>query len=162
MYSIWVEPTAKDAKYLIQIICKLAKKYDSPTFNPHITVYSGVQNVSTAKSAVRNCVNMKKFTVEATDLEFSDNLWKTVFINVKENQELKQIHNTIKKDIPLNPKYEFNPHISLIYKKLDDSQKQGIIDDLKIKSKLTFDKITVVISSKNVEKWEVIDKIILK
>ncbi|MBI5147482.1 MAG: 2'-5' RNA ligase family protein [Thaumarchaeota archaeon] len=162
MYSIWVEPTAKDAKYLIQIIRKLAKKYNSPTFNPHITVYSGVRNVSAAKSAVRNCADMKEFTVETMDLDFSDNLWKTVFINVEKNQELKQIHNTIKKGIPLNAKYEFNPHISLIYKKLDDSQKQGIIDDLKIKSKLTFDKITVVVSSKNVEKWEVIDRIVLK
>jgi len=162
MYSIWIEPTAKDAKYLIRIIRKLAKKYDSPTFNPHITVYSRVQNITAAKSAVRNCGDMKKITVEITDLEFSDNLWKTVFINVRKNQKLRQIHNTLKKDIPLNKKYEFNPHISLIYKKLDDSQKQGIIGDLKIKPKLTFDKITIIEESKNVEKWKLIDRIFLK
>jgi hypothetical protein len=58
------------------------KKYDSPTFNPHITVYGGVQSISAAKSTIRNCKDMKKFAVKVTDLEFSGNLWKTMFINV--------------------------------------------------------------------------------
>lgn len=161
MFSIWVEPTTKDSKYLRQIICKLGKKYHSPTFNPHITVYSGVQNASAAKSAIQNCKDMKKFTVKTTNLAFSDNLWKTVFINVGKNRKLKQIHGIVKKNIPQSPKYELNPHISLIYKKLNASEKQGIIDDLKIKQKFTFDKITVIASSKNVEKWKVVDRQVL-
>ncbi len=162
MYSIWVEPTEKDTKYLSLIIQNLAKKYDSPTFNPHITVYSGVKNASAAKSAIRNCADMKKLVVKITTLEFSDNLWKTVFANVEKNQKLLQINNAIKKHVPLNPKYDFNPHISMIYKKLNDSQKQKIINDLKIKSKFTFDKITIITSSKNVGKWKVVDSIVLK
>jgi len=160
MYSIWVEPAAKDAKYLLQIIRKLGKKYDSPTFCPHITVYSGVRSSSAAKFAVKNC-NMKKFTVKTTDLGFSDNLWKTVFINVEKNQKLNLIHNTIKKSIPPNQKYEFHPHISLIYKKLDDSKKQEIIDSLKVKQKFTFDKITITASSNDVEKWKIITRVVL-
>jgi 2'-5' RNA ligase len=161
MYSIWVEPAAKDAKYLLRIIRKLGKKYGSPTFCPHITVYDRVRSSSAAKFAVKNC-NMKKFTVKTTDLEFSDNLWKTVFINVEKNQKLKRIHDVIKKNIPLNSKYEFHPHISLIYKKLDDSKKQGIIDGLKIKQKFTFDKITIIASSNDVEKWKIIARAVLK
>lgn len=161
MYSIWVEPIPKDAKYLLKIIHNLGKKYDAPQFYPHITVYSRVRSISEATSAIRNC-NMKKFTVKTTDLAFSDSLWKTVFINVEKNQKLKQIHDAIKKSIPLDPKYEFHPHISLIYKKLDDSTKQWIIDSLKIKQKLTFGKITVIASSKDVAKWKVVDQVVLK
>ncbi len=162
MFSIWVEPTEKDAKYLLQIICRLGKKYDSPTFNPHITVYSGVKSISSAKSAVKNCKNMRKFAVNSTDLEFSDSLWKTVFINVEKNQKLKQIHAVIRKSIRQSPEYALNPHISLIYKKMDASEKQVIIDDLKIKQKFTFDKITIIASSKNVEKWDVVDRVTLQ
>jgi 2'-5' RNA ligase len=162
MYSIWVEPTAKDSKYLMQIICKLAKKHDSPSFNPHITVYSGVRNESAAKHAIQNCAHIGKFAVNVMNLEFSDNLWKTVFANVEKNRKLTQIHDAIKKAIPLKTKYEFNPHISLIYKKLDDSKKQGIIDTLAIKPKIVFDKITIIASSKYVGKWEVIDRLTLK
>ena len=161
MYSIWVEPAAKDAKYLLQIIRDLGKKYDSPIFCPHITVYSKIRGLTSASSAIRNCA-MKKFTVRTTNLEFSDNLWKTVFVNVEKNQKLKQLHGMIKKTVPLNPKYEFYPHISLIYKKLNDSKKQAIIDNLKIKQKFTFDKITVIASSGNVDKWKVVDRVVLK
>ena len=162
MFSIWAEPATKDAKYLRQIIRLLGKKYDSPTFHPHITVYGGVQSISDAKTAIRNCKDMKRFAVKATDLGFSDNLWKTVFVNVEKNQKLKQIHNAIKKDIPLNTKYEFQPHISLMYKKMTSSEKQGIIDGLKIKQKFTFDKITIIASSKNVKKWKTVDRVDLK
>ncbi|QLH08836.1 2'-5' RNA ligase family protein [Candidatus Nitrosotenuis sp. DW1] len=162
MFSIWVEPATKDAKYLLQIICNLGKKYHSNTFNPHITMYSGIRSVSDAKLAIQNCKDMRKFTVMATDLTFSDNLWKTVFVNVEKNQRLKQIHTTVKKNIRQSTKYRFNPHISLIYKKMGDSKKQEIIDGLKIKQKFTFDKISVITSSRNVEKWEVIDRVVLK
>ena len=162
MFSIWVEPITTDAKYLLQIICNLGKKYGSPIFDPHITVYSGVQSISAAKSAIRNCKDMKKFAVNVTDLAFSNNLWKTVFINVEKNQKLKQIHDSIKKNTPQRSQYELNPHLSLIYKKMTVSKKQEIIDSLRIKRKFTFDKITIIASSKNVEKWKVIDRIILK
>ena len=161
MYSIWAVPTTKDARYLLQIICKLGKKYDTPTFYPHITVFSGIRSSSVAKTAIKNCTDIKKFTVNTMDVAFSNNLWKTVFINVEKNQKLKQIHNIIKKNTS-NSKYEFNPHISLIYKKLDDSKKQEIIDSLKIKRKLTFDKITIIASYKDVKKWKVVDRVILK
>lgn len=161
MYSIWAEPISKDTKYLLRVICNLGQKYGSPTFNPHITVYSGVQNVSTAKSAIQSCKNVKKFTVKATGLAFSDNLWKTVFVNMEKNQKLKQLYDTIKKNIPHSPKYEFNPHISLMYKLMSDSEKQVAVDGLKIKQRFTFDKITIVTSSKNVEKWKVVDRVFL-
>lgn len=162
MYSIWIEPVEKDARYLLRIIDNLGKKYDSPIFCPHITVYSKIRNGSDAKAAINNCGRMKKFTVKTTDLAFSDDLWKTVFINTEKNTKLRQIHNIIKKAIPLGPKYEFHPHISLIYKKLNDSEKQAIIDNLKIKQKLTFDKITIITSSNDVEKWKVLDRVVLK
>ncbi|WKT57441.1 2'-5' RNA ligase family protein [Candidatus Nitrosotenuis chungbukensis] len=162
MFSIWAEPATKDAKYLFQIICKLGKKYHSHTFNPHITMYSGIRSVSDAKLAIQNCKNMGKFTVMATGLDFSDSLWKTVFVNVEKNQRLEQIHDTVKENIRQSTQYRFNPHISLIYKKMSNSEKQEIIDGLRIKQKFTFDKIAVITSSRNVEKWEVIDRVVLK
>lgn len=162
MYSIWIEPVEKDTKYLLRIIRKLGKKYHSPTFCPHITVYGKIRSCTAAESAIKRCKDVKKFTVETTDLAFSDDLWKTVFINAEKNQKMRQIHSMIKKTIPLSPKYEFHPHISLIYKKLDDSEKQAIIDRLKIKRKFTFDKITIIRSSNDVKKWKMLDRIIMK
>jgi 2'-5' RNA ligase len=162
MYSIWAEPVEKDAKYLSRIIDSLGKKYDSPTFCPHITLYGKIRNESVAKSAIDICRMMKKFAVKTTDLAFSDYLWKTVFINAEKSQKILYVHDAIRKAVPQHPKYEFNPHISLIYKKLDDCEKQAIIDSLKVKQRFTFDKITVIASSNDVKKWKVLDRVVLK
>ncbi len=162
MYSVWAEPVERDAKYLLRIIDSLGEKYDSPTFCPHITVYSKIRSESAAKSAVKNCRTLKKFAVKTKDLAYSDNLWKTVFVNMEKNQKMLQVHGEIKKAVPSGTKYEFSPHMSLIYKKLDDDEKRAIIDGLKIKQRFTFDKITVIASSNDVKKWKVLDRVVLK
>lgn len=162
MYSIWVEPAKEDAKYLLGIIRNLGKKYHSPTFCPHITVYGKIGEGLTARLAMERCRDVKKFTVKTTDLAFSDDLWKTVFVNTEKNKSLRKIHSTIRKTVPPSTKYEFCPHISLMYKKMGESEKKAVIDGLKIKRKLTFDKITVITSSSDVAKWKVLDRLVLK
>ena len=162
MYSIWVEPAEEDAKYLLQIIRKLGKKYRSPTFCPHITVYSKIRGSSAARLAIHRCEDVKKFTVKTTDMAFSDDLWKTVFVNAEKNQSLRKIHRTIQRTVPPSTKYEFRPHISLMYKKMADSEKQAVMDSLVIKRKLIFDKITVITSSNDVAKWKVLDRVVLR
>lgn len=162
MHSIWVEPATEDAKYLLGIIKKLGKKYDSPIFRPHITVYGKIRSAATARLATERCKGVKKFTVKTADMAFSDDLWKTVFVNTEKNNSLRKIHCTIQKAVPLSPKYKFCPHISLMYKKMDDSEKQAIIDGLIIKRKLTFDKITIIASSNDVAKWKTLDRVVLK
>lgn len=159
IYSVWAEPAANDARYLLKIIRRLGRKYHAPTFRPHITVYGGVRDASPVISAIRSC-GARKFAVHTKGLDFSDALWKTVFVNVERNIQMQKINNAIKKVAP--NQYEFLPHISLIYKKMDCSAKQEIIDDLKIKSKFTFDKITVIASSKVVSEWKVVDRLVLK
>ena len=162
MYSIWAEPVEKDAKYLSRIIRDLGKKYGAPAFAPHITVYGKIRSSASAKSAILNCVGMKKFAVKTTGISFSKNLWKTVFINAEKNPKLLLVHDAIRKSLAPSPKYEFHPHISLIYKKMADSEKQSIIGILQVKQKFTIGKITVIQSSKSVEKWRVIDRVVLR
>ena len=39
MYAIWLTFSENDKKYLKKIITNIAKKYDAPEFEPHITIY---------------------------------------------------------------------------------------------------------------------------
>lgn len=159
IYSVWAEPATQDAKYLLKIIRSLGEKYSAPTFRPHITLYGGVRNMSSVMTAIRNC-GARKFSVRTKSLDFSDSVWKTVFVNVERNRQMQKINNAIK-EVASN-QYDFSPHMSLIYKKMDNSTKQKIINDLKIKGKFTFDKITIIVSSKVVSEWKVVDRLVLK
>lgn len=158
-YSIWLEPSQKDAKYLNKIILDLAKKYGAPRFSAHITVYSGMSCLNQAKVAVNSC-RPSKFRVKTSTIRHSDYLWKTIFVNIKKDTNLRAVNSILQKNLKLD--YEFKPHISLIYKTLDTATKRKIIKSLKIKKSLTFEKITIIRSSKNVHTWKKLYTVRLK
>lgn len=150
-YSIWLVPTAKDAKYLNQIIKNLAMQYDAPKFDAHITLYSKVRSLTKAKQVLAE----SKFGIirtKSTGIGQSDYLWKTVFIKVKKDRPLSNINQILAKHF--KTKYSFEPHISIIYKKMDSQTKTKLIRNLKMKKSYTFDRIIMVRSSKDVKQWK--------
>lgn len=150
-YSIWLAPATKDAKYLNQIIKKLSKQYDAPKFDAHITLYSKIISLTKAKQVLAE----NKFGIirtKSTGIGQSDYLWKTIFIKVKKDKPLHRINQILAKN--LKTKYSFEPHISLIYKKMDHQTKTKLIKNLKIKKSYTFDRIVIVRSSKDVKQWK--------
>lgn len=150
-YSIWLVPATKDAKYLNQIIKIISKQYDAPHFGAHITLYSKIRSLIKAKQVLAE----SKFGIirtKSTGIGQSDYLWKTMFIKVKKDKSLRNINQILAKN--LKTKYSFEPHISLVYKKLDHRTKSKIIKNLKIKKSYTFDRITIVRSSKDVKQWK--------
>ncbi len=149
--SIWLEPSKNDAKYLRKIIRALAKKHGAPEFAPHLTLYSGV-TYAKALDCVRNCKTWP-LSVQALDIKHSEYLWKTVFVRIRKNRRLDTLYKTIA-GCAGPAKYVFEPHISLIYKKMDARTRRAIIRDLKIKSRFTFDRITINKTSKDVSAWK--------
>jgi 2'-5' RNA ligase len=150
-YSIWLEPTAKDAEHFGKIIRALSKKYDAPVFLPHITLYSGIAKLGDARNAIRQC-RMTQMRLRCTGVGHSGKIWKTVFVNVQNDHVLKLANKILKEN--LENKYEFRPHISLIYKNLDTRTRRRIARDIRAKQYVTFDRISVIKSSKAVASWK--------
>jgi 2'-5' RNA ligase len=149
-YSIWLVPSSKDAKYLNTTIQNLAKKHDAPKFSAHITVYSGISRLNAAKSAVR-LLSPGVVCAKRAGIGQSEYVWKTLYIKIKKDKKLDHIHKTLQAN--LGAKYDFEPHISLIYKKMDNATKRKIRLGLKIKKSYFFDGVVIIRSSKNVSKW---------
>jgi 2'-5' RNA ligase len=150
-YSIWLVPTIKDAKYLNQVIKNLAIQYDAPKFDAHITLYSKVRSLAKAKQVL----DENKFGImrtKHTGIGQSDYLWKTIFLKIKKDKSLSNINQILAKHFKTN--YSFEPHISLIYKKLNPQTKTKLIKNLKMKKSYTFDRIVIVRSSKDVKQWK--------
>lgn len=150
-YSIWLVPSKKDTTYLNKTIKNLAKQYTAPEFSAHITVYSGVHSIQKAKAAV-DMVKSRPIVVAKSGIGYSDYIWKTLFVKIRKNKNLKNIHATLQKN--LDTRYDFSPHISLIYKKIDPSTKGKIKSKLKIKNRFVFDRIVIIRSAKNVHNWK--------
>ncbi len=158
MHAIWLTFSKKDRDYLKKIIDELAEKYHAPKFEPHITVYGLVDSeMSLIESIAKEVtLNYDSFLVEKSEILQSEELWKTVYMELKMNNQLKLIYKNLKKHFEKIVKYEFNPHISLIYKILPIEEKIKIINKLDIKNEFTVNKLVVQKFFLDVEKWKIV------
>jgi 2'-5' RNA ligase len=152
-YSVWLVPAYSDAKFYNQIIASLSKQYAAPKFAAHMTIYSKISSISEAKKAV-SAIKSKKIRAKILGIGESDYLWKTLFVKIKKDRELVSIHKYLHDSLENN--YDFTPHLSLIYKKINAKTKREIRSGLKIKKSILFDSMVIIRSSKTVKNWKII------
>lgn len=160
MYAIWLTFCNDDEEYLSKIIKNLAQSHNAPVFVPHITVY-GLVNINIkllerfVKYGTDSCT---PFSVTKSDISYSSDMWKTVYIKIKKNPYLLKINSRLEENLKKYSVYKFSPHISLIYKNMENSKKIQIINNLEIKNKFIINGIAIQKFSQNVDKWKIIKK----
>jgi len=152
-FSIWLLPIDSDHNYLSKIIQSLSEEYDAPFFQPHCTLFSSFSDIYSAKKIIDQ-IDLDFFDVEVRSISQSSDIWKTVFIELKNSSQLQNLNCLLKglKD----EDYLFSPHISLIYKLLDVNKRKKIIQSLSIKKSFSFGKISIVNTAGHVESWETV------
>mgnify|MGYP006107779749 CR=1 FL=1 len=96
------------------------------------------------------------FIVNKINIGQSENIWKSLFVNIEKNHELVFMNTELSNLFNEFDKNKFLPHVSLIYKNLSKIEKLETIQKLKIKNKFEIDKISIIKFSKNIDRWEVI------
>ena len=164
MFVTWLTFQKNDEDFLQDIINELSKKYNSVSFEPHITACRLV-NIELDKIS-RICENIsarfKPFNVEFLNISYSDDLWKTLFVNLKTSTIMNEIYDNLRNELQNIEKYVFEPHISLIYKNMSTSDKKEISKNLKLKKQFRIDSISILHYSNKIENWEIVEKFILK
>ena len=152
-FSIWLLPIDSDHNYLSKIIQSLSKEHNAPFFQPHCTLFSSFSDIYSAKKIIDQ-IDLDFFDVEVRRISQSSDIWKTVFIELKNSSQLQNLNCLLKglKD----EDYLFSPHISLIYKLLDFNKRKKIIQSLSIKKSFSFGKISIVNTAGHVESWETV------
>ncbi len=156
MISIWLTPADEDADYLQNIINKLASVYRAPVFSPHMTLLSLVDlNPKELQSVLTNVAQeITPLFVTMSGLNHTNNIWKTVFIELEEAPELIALQQRVVTQLSTAPPYEYLPHLSLIYKEMSTAQREDIIRNLTVMNSYKMDKITAMRTGTDVEKWE--------
>ena len=152
-FSIWLLPIDSDHNYLSKIIQSLSEDHDAPFFQPHCTLFSSFSDIYSAKKIIDQ-IDLDFFDVEVRRISQSSDIWKTVFIELKNSSQLQNLNCLLKglKD----EDYLFSPHISLIYKLLDVNKRKKITQSLSIKKSFSFGKISIVNTAGHVESWETV------
>jgi 2'-5' RNA ligase len=161
LLSIWLIPAPADAQYLQGIINKLAATYQAPVFNTHCTLYSptDLPALEVKKILEQSANNMESFYVKKATISHTENIWKTIFIELLKSPELEQLQQAVISQFPNGQPYEFLPHISLLYKEMSDKKKEDIIRNLQVKNSFKMDKIAAMRTGPNVDNWATVVEI---
>jgi 2'-5' RNA ligase len=164
MHAIWLTFSKSDREYLKNTIDGISEKYHAPKFEPHITVYGLIETEINQidKIAKEVILNQNSFLVKKSEILQSEELWKTIFIELKSNNQMESVHKNFKKYFDKVSRYQFKPHVSLIYKILPIEEKMKIINNLDIKNEFQVSKLAIQKFSPDIKKWKIIKEYNLK
>lgn len=158
MFAVWYLFDKDDENYLYEIIGNLAKKYNTPSFIPHITAY-GLLDIDLKildKEIFKTIQGVNSFSVDVTTINFSDNFWKSFFIEILPNKHFTKINNSLTKKLSQFSKYEFLPHISLLYNHMEKNHKQFLAESLDLKKFFKIKGLGIQEFSQNIDKWKLV------
>lgn len=163
MFAVWFVFDKEDNEYLSDIIKHLSIKYHSSNFIPHITAYGLVDvELNVIDKIVANSIKSEKsFIVEKTNISYSDDFWKTLFIEIYPNDQLTIITKRLVESLMLFAKYDFKPHVSLVYKKMNLNEKKKLVKTLNIKNNFKISGMCIVQFSEDIEKWKIVREYVL-
>jgi 2'-5' RNA ligase len=162
--AYWLIPSGPAHSFFQRIINDLARRYNAPVFEPHVTIHAGAHRADAAKNALgdvaREC---KLIGLTPLGIDQSDEFIKTLFVQFAMTAELRKINDMIREAANDSSQYELNPHLSLLYKNLAAPTRRELAASINIPfSEVTFDAIKAVRcvspakSGADVEAWHVV------
>ena len=162
--AYWLVPAEPTQSFFQGVINDLARRYDAPIFEPHVTVHVGLNRADVAESgiseAARTC---KLIKLKALEIGHSSEFIKTLFVQFALNPELRQLNEIIRDAAQDSPYYELKPHLSLLYMKMPAPARRQLADSIKVPFwEVTFDALRAVRcvsptrTRADVEAWRVV------
>lgn len=162
--AYWLIPSEPARSFFQRVINDLARRYDAPVFEPHVTIHVGADQPGTAEKALREAASKCKLVrLTRRGIDHSDEFIKTLFVQFAINPELRHINHVIRNRADDSSKYELKPHLSLLYKSLPSSTRTKLATSITVPfAQISFDSlraIRCVSPTRNradVEAWELI------
>jgi 2'-5' RNA ligase len=162
--TYWLTPAEPARSYFASVISDLAKEFDAPVFEPHVTLYVlPAANEQPARALETVIANLKPLRLSVAGIDYSDQYTKTLFVQFRPDPAVEKLLDKLRRTSISHREYELNPHLSLIYKKIPGETKAQIAGSLGLPfDDVRFDSVKAVISPakiesrEDVEAWRVI------
>ena len=162
--AYWLMPSEPARGSFQQIINDLARRYDAPVFEPHVTVHVGADHADAANNALRDAASQcKPIGLTPLGIDQSDEFIKTLFVQFSMSAGLRKISGIARQSGTDSSHYELKPHLSLLYKNLPATARRELTTSLNVPLlEVTFDAIKAVRcvspteSRADVEAWHIV------
>lgn len=128
-YSLWLRPFGDIAFSIQQRINKLSEKYNSPKFEPHVTLLSGLRHGETELIQLTKTLAgaLTPFDILLTHAGYRDKYYQSLYVHVKKNEALINAYQTALQLFDIEEGEEFIPHLSLMYGDFSQEEKERIL-----------------------------------
>ena len=144
--AYWLIPTEPARSFFQGIINDLARRYNAPVFEPHVTVHVGASDVEAAEKALsegaRDC---ERIGLEPLGVRHSSEFIKTLFVQFGPDTKLRQLNQIIRGTAQDSSDYELNPHLSLLYKRMSLQDRRLLARSIEVPlSEVIFDSLKAI------------------
>jgi Cyclic phosphodiesterase-like protein len=131
--AYWLIPAEPAHRFFQRLIEDLARRYDAPLFEPHVTIHVGANYLDAAeKTLSRTAREWQPIHLKAVRIGHSDEFIKTLFVQFAPNRKLQQLNAIIRNAAQDSSHYELKPHLSLIYKYMPATARRELADSIKV------------------------------
>ena len=154
--SYWLIPSEPFFTQLQDLIKSLAKKYNSPVFEPHVTVYSGPGNEKNCNRIIDKATSgIKPISLEILKVDHSPIYIKTLFIEFQLDATISELSNHLRNTSEEPSDYILKPHLSLIYNNMENKEKQTLTSDIDMTwNKISFNWLKAISTPSDVQSKE--------
>ena len=148
---LWLMPAAAARKFLRETIARLAREWDAPLFEPHLTL-----GIAPDLADLPGEINVAPIQLRPVGVFGSATFIKTLFVRMLATPELERLHDSLGIKGRLH-----DPHLSLLYKKISAEEKARLASRIVLPfSKIAFDAVRMVrcanptTTRADVDSWE--------
>ena len=162
--AYWLIPAEPAHTFFHRVIDDLARRFDAPVFEPHVTLHVGADRADSAQATLAEAE--REYTpikLKPLGIQESDEFVKTLFVQFALTAELCHVKGIIRDAAQDSSQYDLKPHLSLLYNKLEPAVRRELAASIVVPfSQITFDRIKAVRcvsptqSRADVESWRVI------
>ena len=161
--AYWLIPSEPARSFFQKIIDDLARRYNAPVFQPHVTIHVGADRANAAEAITEAARKCKIIRLAPIGIDQSDEFTKTLFVQFTTTTELRQINEVVREAANDSSRYELKPHLSLLYKDLAHARRSELATSITVPfSEISFASLQAIRcvsptqTSADVKAWELI------
>lgn len=130
--SLWLIPDEEWHRLLSRVIAHLSQQYNTPCFEPHLTLLSGIamEHEDAANRTAQLAPQLGAFEIIVRRLSYRDEFFMALFMQIERTPPLMDAYRMACATFDREPDRAFLPHISLVYGNLPTPVKEEIIAQL--------------------------------
>jgi hypothetical protein len=141
--AYWLIPADPARSFFQGVIDNLARRYDAPVFEPHVTVHVGGNRTDAVEKVVsiaaRGCDGI---ALQPREVRASAEFIKTLFVQFALIAKLRQLNRSIRTAGRDSSDYQLNPHLSLLYKRMSIQDRRLLTQSIEVPfSEVTFNSL---------------------